>query len=201
MLEKIKKFGWGYILIAVFLIAVGACFISFSNVLDILAISIGIILIVYSIIFGIATLARRGRGAVFAIKIALTVIFLVAGTVTVIFGDSAVTVIADIFCLLLILDGAFKLQTSIFSKRYSVRAWWILPIFSVTVIVTSFILTKIQFSAEKRDILSILLGIVIITDGISNLISAFFHYLNEKKLRESLSSDKGATANEESKEK
>ena len=182
MLEKLKQFGWGYILIALFLGGVGACFISFNNTLQILAVSIGVILIIYSVVFVLNSLIRKERDIKFGFKIGLSVVFLVSGTVTLIFGGQAISIITDIFCLLLIIDGAFKLQTAIFSARCNVKAWWILPIFPIAVIIGAFILSKINFAEDQMHILSTTLGIVIITDGVSNLIDAFFVYASKRKI-------------------
>lgn len=173
MLEKLKSFGWGYILIAVLLSFVGISFIAFSGMLEALAIVIGIVLIIFGIVFGVFTLTKDARGGIFALKVVFAVLAIVAGTVTAVLNDAAITVIADVLCLFLIVDGSFKLTTSITSKKYSVFGWWFMLIVSVVTIVSSFIVTKLMTADGDRSALTVILGIIILIDALGNLISPF----------------------------
>ncbi len=172
MLEKIKKFSWGYVLIGVLLLAVGICFISMQDAFTALAIAMGIILAVVGIGFLVNAFVCKGRGVVFGLKIAFAVIAIVCGIVTALTRDSAILVIANIFFLLLIIDGAFKLQLAIMSKRYSFFGWWIILSVSVTVIICSFLLCK--FTPENPATLTVLSGILFAVDGINNLLASFW---------------------------
>ena len=108
MLEKIKKFGWGYILIGALLLAIGICFISIQDAYETLAIVTGAILTAAGIGFGIYTLMDKRRGVKFAIKLAIAIAALICGIVTMIVKQNAVIVIANILCLLLIMDGSLS---------------------------------------------------------------------------------------------
>ena len=187
MLKKIKDFGWGYLLLGVVLAAVGICFIAFGDTFNILAVSIGIILAVFGILFGVVTLTGLRRGVLFALKIALAVICLVCGTVTAIVREPAISVITDVFCLLLIVDGSFKLQTSITSRRFRVFGWWLMLSLSVAVIVSAFILAKL--SGDNTSATSVIIGIIITVDGIANVLTAFYRRANEGRLAEALAED------------
>lgn len=169
---KDVKFGWGYIAIGVLLSLVGICFISFNNALNILAISIGVLLAVFGIFFGAVTLSKTDRSVSFALKIVLSIMCIICGTVTAILQDGAVMIMANIFCLLLIVDGAFKLQTAILSKRYRVASWWIMLVTSVVIILSAFLLAKL--SPENTATFTVLSGIIILVDGAANLFSAFY---------------------------
>lgn len=173
MLEKLKSFGWGYILIAILLSIVGISFVAFGNMLATLAVVIGIVLIIFGIVFGVLTLTRDSRGPIFALKVTFAVLAIVAGTVTAVLNDAAITVIADVLCLFLIVDGSFKLTTSITSKKYSVFGWWLMLVISVSTIISSFIVTKLMTAAADRTALTVILGVIIIVDAVGNLISPF----------------------------
>lgn len=173
MLEKLKSFGWGYILIAILLSLVGVSFVAFGNMLATLAVVIGIVLIIFGIVFGVLTLTRDSRGPIFALKVTFAVLAIVAGTVTAVLNDAAITVIADVLCLFLIVDGSFKLTTSITSKKYSVFGWWLMLVISVSTIISSFIVTKLMTAAADRTALTVILGVIIIIDAVGNLISPF----------------------------
>ena len=169
---KDVKFGWGYIAIGVLLSLIGICFISFNNALNILAISIGALLAVFGIFFGAVTLSQTDRSVNFALRIVLSIICIICGTVTAILQDGSVMIIANIFCLLLIVDGAFKLQTAILSKRYRVASWWIMLVASAIIILSAFLLAKL--SPENTATFTVLSGIIILVDGAANLFSAFY---------------------------
>lgn len=174
MLGKLKSFGWGYILIAILLSLVGISFIAFGNMLETLAIIIGIVLIIFGIVFGVLTLTRDARGGIFALKVIFSVLAIVAGTVTAVLNDGAITVIADVLCLFLIVDGSFKLTTSISSKKYSVFGWWFMLMVSVSTILSAFIVTKLMTAEGDRAALTVVLGIIILIDAVGNLVSPFF---------------------------
>lgn len=176
---KIQKFGWGYILLAIVLVALGICFISFNNSFDVLAISFGVITTVSGIAWGVHTLAKRERSLKFAVKIIVCVALIVSGVITMISRKDAVNIMIDILSLLIIIDGSFKLQTSIKSKKYSVAFWWIMLTVAVAVIISAFLVVKITFSKPQN--MSIIFGLVTILDGISNFCSAFFYTASENK--------------------
>lgn len=163
------KIKWGYILIGILLCAIGICFIAFNNSLSALAITVGIILSVFGIVLGVLTIANHTRGFLFAVKIIFSIICIISGVITAIFNKDSVDILIAIFCLLLIIDGSFKLNTSSMSKRYSVGGWWVMMIVAVLVIVSAFFLLK--FTPEKIRVASIILGVTIIADAIANFFS------------------------------
>ena len=181
MIEKLKNFKWGYVLISAFLCAVGICLISFNDVLKNVAIAIGVVLVLFAIVYGTIVLAGKDRGVTFAFKIIFAAICLVAGTVVAILHSATVAIMISVFSLLLIIDGAFKLQTAIMSKRYSVALWWVILSLSVAVIVGAYFLIKAEVNADRIATVSIWLGITILVDALANLLSAFYITIYEKR--------------------
>ena len=170
-MENKQRFG-GYLLIATVLLAIGVVFIIFKESLKVLAISVGILLSVFAIVYGILTVASKNRGFGFAVKIAISIIALTAGVVTAILNEKTVEILAALFSLLLIVDGSFKLNTSAMSTRYSVKCWWLLLIPSVLLIAGGFYLIKYTPTAIAT--LTLILGILIVTDAVINYASAVF---------------------------
>ena len=185
MTKKESKIG--YVLIGVLLIAIGACLVVFSNALEILAISIGSLLAVTATVFGAVTIAKKSRGVKFALKITLTVICLVSGITAAIFQENTVGIMIAVFSLLLIVDGSFKLNTAIMSKRYSVGGWWVMLTVSVIIILSAFILSK--YTPDDTAASTIWLGITVIVDGISNIFSSIWTSLYEKAEYKEIRSD------------
>lgn len=181
MSERTKKFPWGYILIGLLLLLVGISFIAFSSadMLSILAIVIGIITAIFGIAYGALTLANHDRGVKFVFRIVISVACIIAGLVAIIVRNDAVSAIVNVVCILLLVDGSFKLQTAIISRRYRAAGWWIMLVLSITVIITAFLMTK--YGLEDKSLTSILLGLIIIGDGVSNIVASFFSYANETR--------------------
>ena len=169
MLEKLKKFGWGLLIIGITLIGIGISFIVFSNALTALAIAVGITLTVFGILLAVFTLRDTKRGISFFIKMALSIAAIIGGIITLIMRTEAIGVITDICCLLLMIDGAFKLNTAITKRRIGLAAFIVMMTLALVTIIPSFIVTKL------------LTGIIIILDGIGNLITPFLPDESEEK--------------------
>ena len=116
----------------------------------------------------------------------ISIIAIACGVVTMVFHEGAAFVIANIFCLLLIVDGSFKLQTSILSKRHNVVFWWIMLVLSLLIIVPAFLVTK--FASATPESLAIWVGIIMLVDGISNILSTVFTAVNDKREEEYIAS-------------
>lgn len=194
MTQKLKKFGWGYIILGIILATLGVCFIAFSGMLSILAVTIGITLAVFGIVFGVITLAKRERSVAFALRITFAALALIGGVVTAILNESAIGFIADIFCLLLIIDGAFKLKTAVLSKRYSLFGWWFMLAMSVAIISSSFIVTKLMTAYTESTTLTVIMGVIILVDGAANLCTPFFGSSISKAVDEESTADTGMDA-------
>ena len=191
MLEKLKKFKWGYILIALLIAAAGVCFIAFRETLSTIALVMGIILMAFGVVFAVVTLADKKRSVGFAFKIAFSVIALSCGIITVVVHKSdAVEWLVALFGLLLIIDGSFKLQTSAMSKRYRSVVWWLMLIPAVLVIIGGFFSIRFRVTAtaeseqlEQQAMISALLGVTMIIDAVANLLSAFFVSSYESRMK------------------
>lgn len=179
MLEKIKNFKWGYAVLFLVLVGIGICLISLRQTLTALAITIGVLLSLVGVTLMIIELARKERSFAFGARILFYVACIVCGVVTAIFRDGAVDVMISIFSLLLIIDASFKLHTTAMSKRYSVPLWWIILAFAVLTVIGGFFALK--YPPEKLEATSVLLGIVFILDGVSNLLSAFYIAAYERR--------------------
>ena len=195
MLEK-KKFAWGYLLIALLFATLGVLFISIQEALDLLAVSIGVTLALFSVFFALLTLSKKDRGGKFFLRIIFSIMALIAGIVTAVFKAGAVLVILSISGLLLIIDGSFKLQTAIRLREGRSFMFWVMSALAIPTIILGFIL--IQFLPEVLEPwCSILLAIALLLDSASNFLTAFAtHKLNRLLLR-ALSEEIEARAEEQ----
>lgn len=182
MLKGLKNFKWGYVIIFLILSCIGALCIAFPDTLKIVCIVSGIILSLYAAILFTLTLARRDRTTAFAFKIVISGIALAAGLVTAILNQQSVGVLTSLLGLYMVIDGSFKLQTTILSKRYRVAAWWIMLSLAIIVIGGGFVSLKLVPTEENAAWSSGILGATLIVDGIANLLTAFFTKAYEKNM-------------------
>ena len=181
MLEKLKRFNWGYILVFLALTAVGICLIAMSNALKVMAITVGCIVIAGAIALGVLALLDKRRSIGFAFKVFFAASCLIAGMLTLIFNEGAADIIIAVLALLLIIDASFKLNLTIMSKRYLLPLWWIELILSVATIMISFIM--IRFAPSNPSVASVMMGIAFIIDAIANVASPFFLYVYRERQR------------------
>ena len=172
MLERLKKFDWGYVLVSAALGVLGICLIALNNTLKAMAITVGCIVIAGGIALGILALVDKRRSIGFALKIFFAVSCLVAGILTLIFNEGAAEVIIAVLALLLIIDSSFKLNTTIMSKRYLLPLWWVELALAITTIIISFIMIK--FTPQRLSVAAVMMGIAFIIDAIANVLSPFF---------------------------
>ena len=178
-------FGWGYLLIGLLLTVVGVAFMAFSNVMMTLAVIIGVALIAFGVVYIAIAFSRQSRDFGFAVKLIVAIMCITAGIITIILREGAVLVMADIFCLLLIVDGSFKFQTAALSKRYKAFGWWIMLALSVITIASAFIVSKIKTPETETGLITVIIGIIIIVDGIANFFTAFYEaYCERQRLSE-----------------
>ena len=184
MAEKKKNSTVGYLLIGLLLLALGATFIIFNDALKVVTIAVGILLVVFSAIYLVLTIASKDRGAAFAIKVVFGSIGVISGAVTAILNESAANIVISIFCLLLIVDASMKLTTAAYSKRFGVKAWWIIMAISTLTIGGAFYILK--YTPENLVVATVMLGIVLALDGLSNITALFMMPALEKRAKSSI---------------
>ena len=165
MLKFLKSVKWGYLLIAFFAALFGVLLVMFHNMLHYVALTVGVCTVLFAIVLAIVK----------------AVIALIAGVVTIVGYRDAGTTVADVLCLVMLVDGSLKLGTTVESIRNRFFGRWVMLVLALTVIVASFLLTKNQ--PEK---LGLYLGLVMLVDAVANLLTTVFAARNEKRIRESI---------------
>lgn len=184
MLQKLKEFKWGYVLLALLFTLVGVLFIAFQGALTHLAVALGIILLVFGIGYAVLTISNTGRGVNFFFKIVFAVTAIICAIIVLVMRESAVDTISSVMALLLIIDASFKLHTAAMSKRYALFGWWFMVAVSTLTVIGAFI--TIKYIRPNDPALPIVLGLTLIIDAIGNFFSAFFVSGYEKRLSESI---------------
>ena len=172
MLEKLKNIRWEYLILGAIASVFGLCFLFFQSSATTLTVIIGIFLALFGVGTACLCILGKSRGFGFVAKIVAAVLLFTSGVLGMAFNDAAVNIFVSAFCLLLIVDGAFKLQISIKSKILSVDGWWIITAISAAVIISAFLLAKI--APESTQGAAIWLGITMLADAVGNFLSIFW---------------------------
>ena len=76
--------------------------------------------------------------------------------------------------LFIIIDGAFKLQTVINSKRYNMKMWWFLLIIACLTILGGFLCVRVRLADDNFRLFSFILGASLTICGVQNFFSLFY---------------------------
>lgn len=184
MIRKLKAVKWGYLVIAAVSLLFGVLLVTFSNTLHYVALTVGCCLILLSIGLMIKLAVMKRRGFAFGLGIVMAVMALICGVVTVVLHQEAGKTVADVLCLVMLVDGSLKLSTAVEAIRNRFFGRWVILVLSLFVIVASFLLTKNQPEA-----LGIYLGVIMLVDALTNAFTTVFAARNEKRLREIILTD------------
>lgn len=201
MLEKLKNFRWGYLFIAALIAAIGVCFIVWHDTIMYLAIAIGVITIVFGIIYFVINISSKDRGALFAIRTVISICCIISGVMTAIFNEGSIPILVSLISLFLIIDGSFKLNTTAMSRRYHLLLWWFILVPAILVIIGAFFALRMSDTIDLDNIKtpSILIGITMLVDALSNILSAFYISRFEKNMAKEISEEVAAAKAEAAK--
>ena len=173
--SSIKNFRFGYLLLAILLCVSGFLIIVYPNEsMTTVSYIIGAIALIGGILQVVKILADRHRGAKFTFSIITACVTIICAVAALIFPDAVMSVYPMIIGLFIIIDGAFKLQTVINSKRYNMRMWWFLLIIACVTIFGGFLCVRVRLTTENFRLFSFILGASLTVCGIQNFFSLFY---------------------------
>ena len=166
-------------------LAIGLIMIIFPNLVGTtLCLAIGIIITVYGIFSIFTYFARRGTGMQFN---------LVVGVLATAFGIFALlspaiikNIVFTIIGIFIIIGSLIEINHAFLLKNFNMRFWWIYLLVSVLVIILGICI--LLFQSFFANILIILLGILMIYEGVSG-ISIYFllnRYAKKYKSRQNM---------------
>lgn len=170
------SFPYGYILLGLLASCIGACFLTLNNVYTLLAIAMGAVMIIFSLVPFAGAFMNKNRGVLFVLKIIASASGIVAGIVTLIVQSGAIYVIANVLYLAMIIDGAYKAGAAIHSHKFYLIKFWIIATLGGIIVVSAFLVSKLEINPEDGSniIHAVLTGILLIADGVMNILYAFF---------------------------
>ena len=177
-----KRIKWAYLLVSIFFIALGVMLvirpemsmIYFCRFLGGVAVLFGLVRIIGYFLRDIDGVGMRYDFATGAFAI-------VAGAFLLWRAPEVANVMDVVIGLFILVDCVFKLQVAMDSKRMGASAWWITLLFTCVALVLGLLLIFDTFKGQK--VLSIMMGIALVADGLQNLCTVIYASLFVKEVQ------------------
>ena len=163
---KIAKIG--YIVVSVLFCIAGILFIALPEIsTKIVGIEIGIAAIVFGIVKLIGYFSKDLYRLAFQFDLEFGILMVVLGTIVLFNPKNVMAFIAAAFGIAILFDGLFKIRIALDSKRFGIKDWWL--ILSLAIIAGIIGVALIFDSAFGAGVLTILMGVSFLSEGILNL--------------------------------
>ena len=163
---KIAKIG--YIVVSVLFCIAGILFIALPEIsTKIVGIEIGIAAIVFGIVKLIGYFSKDLYRLAFQFDLEFGILMVVLGTIVLFHPKNVMAFIAAAFGIAILFDGLFKIRIALDSKRFGIKDWWL--ILSLAIIAGIIGVALVFDSAFGAGVLTILMGVSFLSEGILNL--------------------------------
>ena len=168
--NRIKAAKTGYIIISILLCVLGIVLIAVPDFsVTLLCVLGGGIMMLFGLVKIIGYCSKDLYRLAFQFDLAFGILFVVLGFILIIRTDAMVNLICIVMGICVLADALLKIQISIDSRAFGIKKWWLILAMAILTGVAGFLL--IFRPSESIQIIMILFGIVLITEGVLNLIT------------------------------
>ncbi len=169
-METLKKTKWTYVVLSLFLIAMGVCiFVWPAITANTICICIGGAALLFGIIKLVAYFVREVRGVALNYDFSVGAICIIGGIILLIHPSNVVDLLRIVIGIYLLFDAVLKLQIVLDSIRLHMGGWWVPLLFALSCMVLGAMLIY-----NMEIILMALIGVALIVDGLQNLCMVIF---------------------------
>ena len=166
--NRIKAAKIGYIIISILLCVLGIVLIAVPDFsVTLLCVLGGGIMMLFGLVKIIGYCSKDLYRLAFQFDLAFGILFVVLGFILIIRTDAMVNLICIVMGICVLADALLKIQISIDSRAFGIKKWWLILAMAILTGVAGFLL--IFRPSESIQIIMILFGIVLITEGVLNL--------------------------------
>lgn len=105
----------------------------------------------------------------FQFDLAFGILLVALGVILIIRTDAMVNLICIVMGICVLADALLKIQISIDSKAFGIQKWWLILAVAILTGAAGFLL--VLRPSESAQVVMILLGVTLITEGVLNLIT------------------------------
>ena len=177
---KIAKIG--YIIMSLLFCIVGAVFIISPEISTfIIGVAVGAALLVFGMVKLIGYFCKDLFRLAFQYDLEFGIFLLILGIIVLINPKNLMNFICIALGIAILLDGLFKIRIALDSKKFGIGSWWAILVIAI---ITSAAGTALIFdSASGAGLLTVLLGIALLAEGILNLYTVISTVLIIKNQR------------------
>lgn len=168
--NRIKAAKIGYIMISILLCVLGIVLIAVPDFSVTLLCKLGGgIMMLFGLVKIIGYCSKDLYRLAFQFDLAFGILFMALGIILIIRTDVMVNLICIVMGICVLADALLKIQISIDSKTFGIQKWWLILAMAILTGVAGFLL--VFRPSESIQVIVILLGISLITEGVLNLIT------------------------------
>jgi uncharacterized membrane protein HdeD (DUF308 family) len=161
----------GYIVLSVVFCIVGVLFVAWSDIgTQVLSLALGIAMIVFGGIKIVGYFSKDLFRLAFQFDLELGIISAVLGIIVLLNPFGTITFIFIAMGIAILADALFKIRIAIDAKRFGVGAWWMILSLAFLTAIAGVLLVFRPW--ESANILTVLLGISLLAEGVLNLCVA-----------------------------
>lgn len=160
----------GYIVLSVSLALLGILLICDPKLsVGVIGTAVGILMIVFGTVKLVGYFSRDLFRLAFQYDLAFGILLITLGIIVLLRPESVMTFICIAIGISTLADALFKIQIAADSKRFGIRRWWLILVFAAVSAVIGMAL--VFRPGESRELLVMLLGITLLSEGILNLVT------------------------------
>ena len=179
-MKFLKRVRWAYLLLSVFLIAIGVCLIMWPNVsTDMACMIIGGGGMLFGLVKIVFYFVRQVNAIVEQYDFSTGLLSIAAGAVLLVQPDEMLRLLPQVLAICMLLDCIFKLQVVLDAKRLGSVAWFLQLLMVLICIGWGVCLLLLPFGLDEY--LSMMVAGGLIADGVLNLMTVLFIAFTVKK--------------------
>ena len=158
----------GYIVMSVLFCLAGVLFIAMPEIsTKIIGICIGISMILFGIVRLIGYFSKDLYRLAFQFDLEFGILTMILGVIVLFNPENLMAFICVAIGISILLDGLFKIRIALDSKQFGIKSWWlILALAIVTGVIGVFLIFD---SATGSELMTVILGLTLLSEGILNL--------------------------------
>lgn len=172
-MNLIRRAKNAYIAISIVMILLGLLLVIWPEIsLSMFCYMIGIVLVVAGVIKLFGYFSKDLYRLAFQFDLAFGIVSILMGAVFIAHPEHILAIVPTIMGVVILADGAFKIQTACDAKRFGLSTWWMIVVLAVLTSCCGLLLIFKPF--EGAIAMMILLGVTLLVDGIQNLWVAIY---------------------------
>lgn len=168
--NRIKAAKIGYIAISIALCVLGIILLAVPDFSAVLLCRIGgVIMILFGVVKIVGYCSKDLYRLAFQFDLASGILLIALGIILIIRTDSMMVIMCAIMGVYVLADALLKIQIAMDSKAFGLQKWWLILSAAILTGIVGFLL--IFRPTESTQVIMILLGLTLLTEGVLNLIT------------------------------